>query len=234
MKKRPGIVGVIIVVIILFVLIGAIAVPILIVGNWLGGGLDKATGAVGAAYASSECLTPLYPPVRDEGKLAKAIDKYIVDLVPSSPFVGMGKDFVDAGKRYGLNPAWIVNIARKESSFGTRIPPGSNNAYGRTATTDQPHVIVNGRRWYKYGSFLASIDGQAEFLKRRYIDQGLVTIKDITNVYAPPSENNTSGYIDQMNQWIGTVMVLAGDGMACPTETPARLNVVRIDTRWLG
>ncbi len=215
-QKRPGISAVIVIVAALVIILGIIVFPIIIVGTYLGGGLDKATGAVGATLTSSECITPLYPPVADEQKFAAAIDTYVAKLTPSSPFVGMGKVFVDAGKSYGINPAWVVNIARKESSFGIHIPPNSNNAFGRTATSEQPGVELSGRKWYRYDSFEASIPVQTEYLKRRYIDQGLVTIETITNVYAPPSENSTGTYIEQMKEWIGRVMALAGNGVTCP------------------
>lgn len=198
----------------LAILGGAIFAPIILIGNSSGGDLDKATGKTNI-ITTSQCVTPLYPPVINEDGFAEAINTYISGLSTASPFVGTGDKLVQAGKLYGINPAWVINIARKESSFGLRIPTGTNNAFGRTATSSQPGVEFEGRRWYKYDSFIASIPVQTEYLKRRYIDEGLLTITQITNVYAPPKENNTAGYINQMNQWIGEIMALAEGSVTC-------------------
>ena len=48
-KRKSKGVGVVIVLIILAVIVGAITLPIVLVANYLGGGIDKATGAVGPA-----------------------------------------------------------------------------------------------------------------------------------------------------------------------------------------
>ena len=163
------------------------------------------------------CISPLLPSIQDEVGFATAIDQYINKLAPTSPLNGLGGDFVKAGVQFGINPAWIVNIARKESSFGKHIPAGSFNSYGRTATASQPSVSSNGRLWYKYDSFAQSTYGQSEYLKRVYTDQNLVTFKDVIYKYAPPSENNTELYIKQMEQWVGEVFALTGDSVDCST-----------------
>lgn len=179
-----------------------------------GGPIDKATGQPVVA-ASSDCVTPLLPKINDPAAFATAINNYIAATSPKSPFIGMGQTFVEAGTKNNINPAWEVNIARKESSIGIATPPNSNNAYGRTATASQPNISYNGRLWYKYDSFQASIEPQAEYLNQQYIAQGLTTIDTITNKYAPPSENDTTGYIAQMKDWIGQLMAQAGSSVSC-------------------
>lgn len=163
------------------------------------------------------CISPLLPSIQNEAGFAAAIDQYINKLSPSSPLNGLGADFVKAGAQYGVNPAWVVNIARKESSFGKYIPVGSANSYGRTATPSQPNVSSNDRLWYKYDSFAQSTYGQSEYLKQVYIDMNLVTITDVTHKYAPSTENDTEQYIKQMEQWIGEVFALASDSVDCST-----------------
>ncbi len=154
----------------------------------------------------------------NQADFATAIDAYIKKVAPAnSPFQGLGKDLVAAGLQYGVNPAWVVNIARKESSFGTAGWPAQNafNAFGRTATSDQPGADHAGRRWYRYDSFKQSVYGQSEYLRRKYIDKGLMTFEAITNQYAPPSENDTAQYINEMKTWVGQVMTLAGAAVNC-------------------
>ena len=207
----------------ILILMIIIMLPIMIIGTFLGGGVSKATGSYqGNISVSNSCVTPLLPRISDKSKFAAAIDSYIKKKTPSSPLVGLGNDFVEAGSQYGINPAWLINIARKESTFGTHIPPGTFNSYGRTATDSQPGVVLNGRRWYKYESFAKSAYGQSEYLKRVYIDKGLVTFETITAKYAPPGENDTQGYIAQMKQWVGEVVALAGDGLICEDSSKAK------------
>jgi len=199
------------------ILLGAVMMPFIIIGQYLGGGLDKAvgSGSSAAVSVSNSCVTPVLPRIQDPEAFAQAIDSYIKKLTPNSPLIGLGKDFVAAGTQYGVNPAWVVNIARKESSFGTHIPPGTFNSYGRTATDSQPGIEFKSRRWYKYDSFAQSASGQSEYLKRRYLDKGLNTFDTIVPVYAPPSENDTKGYISQVKGWVGEVVAMAGTSLIC-------------------
>jgi len=178
--------------------------------------LAKPTG--GTIIVSNSCVTPLLPTIVNDQKFSAAIDQYITKYASGSPFRGMGADFVAAGKAHGINPAWEVNIARKESVFGTMgwAVQHANNAFGRTAGDGQPSITSpTGKKWYKYDSFKDSISNQAEYLKRRFVDKGLTTFDSITPVYCPPSECDTPAYIKQMEQWVGEVVGLAGDSLQC-------------------
>lgn len=197
-------------------------IPMLLFGSHNNGAIEKGTGA--AAPAVGGCALPGAPKISDQAKFAQAIDEYIKGLQPKSPMVGTGADFVKAGIQHGVNPAWVIAIAQKESSFGLEgfAAENANNAFGRTATDSQPHVnSPNGRKWYKYDSFAQSAYGQSEYLKRRYIDKGLTTIEKITYTYAPPSENKTDQYIAHINQWMGKIIALAGSAVDCGSSDAA-------------
>ena len=53
----------------------------------------------------------LIPKIRDEAQLAAAINAYIREVAPDSPFVGQGKNFVKGAKKHGVNPLIPVVIA---------------------------------------------------------------------------------------------------------------------------
>lgn len=177
---------------------------------------DATTKDTTTPSTATKCNTLLYPPVKDETKFAVAINGYIMLYgQPRSPLNGLGSVFLDAGKKFNINPAYVINIARKESSFGLYVPPGSYNPYGRTATESQPHVDFNGRLWYRSDSWAASATDESDYLKVVYADLGLITVEQITYKYAPPGENNTEQYIKQMNSWINEVIKMAGDSLEC-------------------
>lgn len=185
--------------------------------------LIKPTGTIVAAAASG-CVSPLLPKITDPNSLGTAIDTYIRSIAPRSPMIGTGKDFVQAGIQNGINPLWPVTIAQKESGFGMAgwAAEYANNAFGRTATDNQPHkVSPTGRKWYFYESFAKSAYGQSEYLKRKYIDDGLTTFREIVYVYAPPGENNTEQYIKDIENSMRKMVAAAGTSLDCGTSSTA-------------
>ncbi len=177
--------------------------------------------------SGSGCYTLNAITVNDIQGLTQAIDKYFNDNAPaSSPLRGLGSSVVSGSVRADINPFFIVTIAQKESAFGTAgvATNGSNNSFGRTATDSQPHVETN-RKWYKYDSFQESLnrssadkDDQPEYMKRKFLNElEASSIEDVMNVYAPPSENDTELYIDQMRGRIDELIELAGDSISCGT-----------------
>lgn len=174
-----------------------------------------------AGIREGSCNSPLYPDIVDETSYAQALN----DSIPSgSPLKGLGQFFVAGGKKAGINPALIFSIAKKESSFGTAgiATNGTQNAFGRTATDSQPHVTIEGRNWYKWATWSDSLyttrsgyEDESAYIKRRYVDQGLTTIKDIMYTYAPPAENDTDGYISQLYSWIDEINSKAGVAITC-------------------
>jgi hypothetical protein len=125
----------------------------------------------------------------DEEKAAAAINVYIQERNPDSPFVGLGESFVTGGKLYNVNPFLPVGHLQMENGFVSN-PTGngwhspqhvyataeaardrdasqlsfSNNAFGRTASSSQPRVFYrqsNGtiRNVFQWSSWAASLDG---------------------------------------------------------------------------
>lgn len=87
---------------------------------------------------------------------AEEINQYLKEKHPNSPLNGKGKAFVEAGKKYGVNPGFMLGIADAESSLGAQdqqsgnLLNGTNNAFGVTA---------GGQTDFKrYSSYEAGID----------------------------------------------------------------------------
>ncbi len=155
--------------------------------------------------------------INDPDKFAQAIDKWISQVEPTSPMIGLGKYAVAGGQKAGINPILPIVIARKESSLATKgsLSKRAFNAYGRMATDDQPH-IGTARKWYKWDSFEDSLLSQNNedmyhYLARVYADQS--TIEKVILKYAPPSENDTQTYINQIKIWADQIYQLAGDSI---------------------
>ena len=108
-------------------------------------------------------------PNLDAAKMADAIEKYIEAHAPESPLKGTGQKAVASAKKANLNPFLAYAHAFMESTLATTDEPGAqikvhqgHNAFGRTATDSQPHVVEASRNWYMWTSFEASVDADAD------------------------------------------------------------------------
>ncbi len=57
-------------------------------------------------------------------------------------------------------------------------------------------------RWATYASWPDAIGDWFAYINRRYVAQGLTTVEAHLPVYAPPVENDTALYIDQVTGWM--------------------------------
>ena len=176
------------------------------------------------------------PYIKDAAKLAQAIDDYTVNYKSNSPFVGMGKYFVQGGMRAGINPILAVAQATMESQMGTApnsggIDKGSNNAFGRTASDRQPGVFKGTRKWYQWPSFQESIYAKTYPSSGRvgqpndwfqYISevfaldsglQGYLNGAEGKPAYAPAFENNLPVYIENVTKITNQIVEKAGDAI---------------------
>jgi peptidoglycan hydrolase CwlO-like protein len=80
-------------------------------------------------------------------------------------FAGLGPAFVNAGRRHGVNPLYLVAHAIEESAFGTsQMAQGKNNLFGIAAYDSNPDAAMS------FPSFQACIDFEAQFVRRDYLD----------------------------------------------------------------
>jgi hypothetical protein len=103
---------------------------------------------------------------KSDGYTASQLDNYLRTKSPNSPLNGKGSAFIAAGKKYGVNPGFMLGIANSESSLGLQCLPGggsvpapgglegSRNAFGLT-THGQGSFIT-------FSSFEEGIDRAAK------------------------------------------------------------------------
>jgi hypothetical protein len=163
--------------------------------------------------------------------LASAINSYIKKRSPSNGnFFDKGDYFVAAGIKNGVNPLWELAIALHESSFGSNgiaVNPGTDeqgragatsfNAYGRTATPQQPHISYGGSStfWYRWENWEVSIEGEAQYLKEAYINDPKVGASIRAAQYKYTPDGTTEGYILAINGTIDEVVADAGSAVSC-------------------
>ena len=201
------------------------------------------TTVTGSVNGTGSCYQLALPKINDQAALAKAIDDYIKAKSPkdiSSPFIGLGADFVQGAVRNGVNPMFEVANVRQESQFGTTGLSGHGevsallhqhyNAFGRTSNASQPHfAALNGRLWYAYPSWKDSLNSpgssatqrtdQPSLMRGVYLDQGVNTIAEYVHKYAPGSDgNNEGGYGKSISDVITGIVGLAGSSLSC-TDT---------------
>lgn len=176
----------------------------------------------------------------DETAAANAINVYIQERRPESPFVGLGSSFVTGGKLYNVNPFLAVGHLQHENGFATApsgwhtTTPPSYNAFGRSASSSQPHTIYttsSGRERlvYQWSSWAASLDGNNgtedpwfALINRRYLAdrEGSFRIASgdfatYISHYAPGSDgNNESAYVSGLLDTIDSIVGLMDGGAA--------------------
>ncbi|MEX2398472.1 MAG: hypothetical protein WD432_00260 [Candidatus Saccharimonadales bacterium] len=180
------------------------------------------------------------PEISDDEALADAIDEFIDDRESNSPLSGMGKYFVEGGLRAGINPIFVVAIAEAESSLGTNpnttaIELGGHNAFGRTASSSQPHVQLNegSRRWYAWDSWEKSLlsssfpangsvdnpDDIFQFIARRFdgnLENGLESFlagDSGVSGYLDDRIDEVDSYIDTVTSVSNAIVDIAGDAI---------------------
>lgn len=214
------------------------------------------TGAPGGT--ANPYHTVVYPSALNsftDQAISGAINKYITDRKPQSPFAKLGGDFVTGGKASQINPFLAVAHLEIESGFATapsgwHTIPGSNNAFGRTATDAQPHVLSSGgRKVYKWSSWSDSLSGSESwfvYLKRK-VDSGTypTDIDQYIHKYAPPGDgNDTANYIANVKKTLDALATLAGDpniasyassgstsGASCTCDVPAATSLTGVDNQ---
>lgn len=154
---------------------------------------------------------------------AQAIDRFIT---PGSPLAraGGGAMLLRATGGNYAGAALLAAIARKESSFGATAGKYVNNFWGWNVHNGQtfPSVEAGARTVWQ------GLNGSL------YRGSGLTTAAKIFPRYAPPSENDTGLYVQQVNSWLqqqgvnpnanvfsGSGGSAAADAAGVPSSAPA-------------
>lgn len=186
-------------------------------------------GLGGPNLGAGGCYGLGIPNIVDEAGLAQTINDHIQRVAPSSPFVGLGQNFVNGAKSAQINPLLAVAQLQYESSLATasdgwhKTSPPSYNGFGRSATESQPNSLYNGtRRVYRWNSWQDSLEGTDSwyvYINRRYIEQEGIPPNDFDAYvakYAPSSDGNDEGaYQNVVKSIINQLVTAAGSAVRC-------------------
>ena len=99
------------------------------------------------------------------GVSAWAIDEYLKTATSLPP---LGKAFVDAERKYGINARFLLAAAVHESGWGrSYIARAKHNLFGYNAYDRDPVRFASA-----YATFAANIDDTARFIKDMYLTRG--------------------------------------------------------------
>lgn len=125
------------------------------------------------------------------------IDKKFEDV---GVFTGKQDAFIEAANANGIDPILLMSIAMHETSYGKSSAVVKKNNPGGLMRSD-------GKGLMTFASLDEGIEFMAGNLYRLYISQGLVTIEQIGNKYAPVGAKNDPNNLNA--HWIPTVTRIA-------------------------
>lgn len=111
-----------------------------------------------------------------------------------SPMAGLGGAFVQAGRRYGIDPHLLVAISGAESGFGVHAQ--GHNPFGWGPG-------IHFQNWRQ------AINRVAAGLKAGYIDKGLTTVEQIQQKWAPVNVSNDPTHLN--SNWAKNVKAILAE-----------------------
>ncbi len=152
---------------------------------------DTSSASVTGGAPDTSCLggnISLTMPDVDPAQLQQSIENYIKNTVPGSPLLALADKFVSFGQQYNVNPALVVAIAQKETSFGTA-------GVGRPPQYDIGAIRGGSSGFATYSGYLEGLEAIYKNLKTSAYSSD-TTVAQIITTWAPPTDNNdTAAYI---------------------------------------
>ncbi len=136
---------------------------------------DRAVSSINASYQTSQVLGAKIVAADARTKLLEEFLKQ-----HDSPLIPYASKIVEEADKNGIDFRLVVSIAMCESNLGKRMPPNSYNAWGIAIYTGMQSGKV-------FNNWEHAIEWVSRYLKERYIDRGIYTLREIGAIYAPPS-----------------------------------------------
>ncbi len=156
---------------------------------------------------------------------ATAIDLWLLrcqspQVAEASPDKSIGQLYIELGWKYGINPAYAVAFFTKESSCGTAGNNLASHNFGNIRWTPG-YPTIDGI-WRAYPTWAAGMEDWFKLIKEGYFQfRNAHTLADILPIYAPEFENDTTLYMNQVMDWVDTVMKDAPDAKLELGDNPA-------------
>lgn len=129
---------------------------------------------------------------------ASQVDKVLCDA--ASPACGTGPSLYNYAQKYSIKPSFALAVFRQESKFGTLGIAKVTRSLGNIRCAGWPACIKGFRA---YASWPAGYTDFFKLIKTQYVDTWhCTTVTTILEKYAPPAENDTSGYASHVSQWM--------------------------------
>jgi len=168
-----------------------------------------------------------FPAGIDETTAATCLDTWLKKTKPDSELNGKGAAFISAGKKYDVNPSFLLGIAGNESSYGTDYHANANGLANHNyqnmkcpASKRYNAAAECDGDWGKFPSWEESIDRHAQYMQMEYLAKGNTTIEKIGSIYCPLSDRGC-------DTWVGLVTKITESVVdSCPafSTTPAGGN----------
>ncbi|WLR50633.1 S-layer homology domain-containing protein [Bacillus tianshenii] len=110
-------------------------------------------------------------PLRTETSYsADDLDRYVEEMKPGSPLIGLGEAFKEAEEEHGVNALYLLSHAIHESAWGmSQVAQQKHNLYGIKAIDADPLKYATG-----FKDFDEGIDYAGNYIKTRYLTPGSV------------------------------------------------------------
>ena len=138
-------------------------------------------------------ITAPNPPFMD----ADYIETWIKQTRPQSPLADKGEELLKASEDTGVPVAMAMGQWLKETELGTTGPGKYFNFGCMIAETSKyfPDIetskkFMGDREWVTFNSAEDGISAWFNYVKKRYVDEGLHTYKEYLDTYSPQSDNN--------------------------------------------
>ncbi len=117
-----------------------------------------------------------------------------------SPMAPYAEYLVEKADEKGIDFRLVVAIAMCESNLGKRMPTSdSYNAWGIAVYTGQ----ITGAN---FDSWPHAIDWVSQYVKEKYYDRGIVDLRDIGAIWAPPSVEKGYSWTNCVETFQGTIL----------------------------
>lgn len=136
-----------------------------------------------------------------------------------SPALPESATCYEAVRGHGLDPAVALAFFQHESSYGLRGIAARSRNWGNLRRGKRASRIIDG--FAHYACWLDGLEDWCDLMQRRYIGQGLPSVRAALPVYAPSSDGN------KPQRYADAVCALVARWQAAETAADDRRMVVR-------